>query len=226
MERQLRLKITVCNTFNKLASEIKKSGFCVTTVNSLLGIYGNGQEYSNMKTFDVSPFQTICFEELYMNPPSYLKKIDRFITGHPNIKFLATGDLNQLDPIGYEGNDVYYDNCINYVFPNQITLKINKRVKTDKQRKTLENLKKDIFNPKKDVINIFKKYGFNIIDKMDDLKTSKNICYFNYRVDRVNKYVQKNLINKPKKKVKFDGIEYYPGLELICRKHYKALDFL
>jgi len=208
--------------FNKLASEIRRSGHNVTTVNKLLGIFGDGREYRKMKPMDVGAFENICFDEVYMNSPSYLRKIDRFICQHPDIKFLATGDLNQLDPIGYEGNGAYYDACINYVFPNQITLKINKRVKTEKQRKTLTKLKRDIFNPKKDIMDIFKKYDFKIIDKMSDIKTRNNICYFNYRVDRVNKHVQNNLIKIPKKSVKINGIHYYKGLDLICRKHYSS----
>lgn len=213
-------KLLFVTPFNKLASEIKKSGHNVTTVNMLLGVFGDGQDYKKMKGVDVSAYDTICFDEVYLMPPSYLKRVDKFIHNHPNIKFLATGDLNQIDPIGYEGSNEYHDTCINYVFPNQITLKINKRVKTEEERELLTKLKQDIFS-NKDIMKVFRKYKFDIIKSMGELKTTKNLCYFNKNVDKVNRHMHKKA-TKPKKTIMIDGIEYYKGLEIICRDHYKA----
>lgn len=213
-------KLLFVTPFNKLASEIKKSGHNVTTVNMLLGVFGDGQDYKKMKGCDVSAYDTICFDEVYLMPPSYLKRVDKFIHNHPKIKFLATGDLNQIDPIGYEGSNEYHDACVNYVFPNQITLKINKRVKTEEERELLTKLKQDIFS-NKDIMKVFRKYKFDIIKSMSELKTTKNLCYFNKNVDKVNRHMHKKA-TKPKKTIMIDGIEYYKGLEIICRDHYKA----
>ena len=91
--------------------------------------------------------------------------------------------------------------CINMIFPNQITLKINKRLKSDEDRNIIANLKKDIFNRNKDIIEIFKQYGFKIIDNMTQLTTDHNICYFQYRGNIVNKWVQTK-INKPRTPLK------------------------
>jgi hypothetical protein len=52
------------------------------------------------------------------------------------------------------------ESCIDSIFPNQITLKINKSVKTDKERATLVKLKKDLFDNTKEVVKTFMKYGF------------------------------------------------------------------
>ena len=57
---------------------------------------------------------------------------------------------------------------------------------------------------------------------MEQLKTTNNICYFNFRADRVNKFVHNNLIDEPQETVTIKGIKYYSGLELICRKYYKG----
>ena len=111
---------------------------------------------------------------------------------------------------------------MNKVFPNQITLKINKRVKTAKQRKILNKLKEDIFDKKKNPIDIFRQHKFKIINHMSQLKTTQNICYFNFRAEEINRHVHDNLVVKPKEHViKIKGVEYYPELNIVCRKHYK-----
>ena len=52
---------------------------------------------------------------------------------HPKIKFYCTGDLNQLEPINNNLNNItdskkYLDKCISILFPNRITLEINKSI--------------------------------------------------------------------------------------------------
>jgi 5-methylcytosine-specific restriction endonuclease McrA len=100
-------------------------------------------------------------------------------------------------------------------------LSVNKRVKSEKERNTLKQLKIDIFNTKLDVMATFKKHKFNIIDDMKDVKTIKNICYFNYRQNIINRHIHKQ-VAKPNEVniVTVKGIDYYNGLELICSKHY------
>ena len=66
---------------------------------------------------------------------------------------------------------------------------------------------------------ILKKY-FKTIHKYSEITSTKNISYFNYRAERINKIIH-NRIKKPEKTFNICGIEYYDGLELICKKHYK-----
>ena len=64
---------------------------------------------------------------------------------------------------------------------------------------------------------------------MKDVKTTKNICYFNGRSDSINYHVHKNIIKIPEgvkvydhkiiKNRKEEVLQYYEGMELICRKH-------
>ena len=103
------------------------------------------------------------------------------------------------------------------MFPNHITLTINKRLKTESQRKHLLQIKKDIFNTNKNPLDTLKRHGFPIITKMSQVKSIQNICYSNYRTRDVNKYVHNKLIEKPKHTVVIDNTHYWPGLELIYK---------
>ena len=146
---------------------------------------------------------------------------------HPEIKFFATGDTDQLQPINFAANNVtnpqdYAINCITQLFPNQITLKINKRLKTQEQRDKLHQLKADVLDKKKNIIDTLKRFGFKIITEMKNVKSTKNICYFNYRTNQVNKHVHKHLVTKPANTVKLNYVDYWQGLELTCKKHYQS----
>ena len=82
------------------------------------------------------------------------------------------------------------------------------------------NLKADALNTKINIMDTIKKYGIKVISDMKDLKTENNICYFNFRCEKVNSVVQKK-IAKPSKTITINNTEYYKGLELVCREHYK-----
>ena len=70
---------------------------------------------------------------------------------------------------------------------------------------------------------IIKKFGFNTISNISQLKTKRNICYFNFRANIVNKQVHNKLISIPPqtKVTNIDGTKYWPGLYLLCKEHYK-----
>jgi len=98
-----------------------------------------------------SHYECICFDEIMINPPHILQQIDYFMKQNPEKFFFATGDVDQLQPIQCYANNVqnsplYLSECIDQMFPSQITLTINKRLKTDEQRETLRQLKEDIFD--------------------------------------------------------------------------------
>ena len=55
------------------------------------------------------------------------------------------------------------------------------------------------------------------------LETMKNISFFNFRAENINKVLQdrmKNITNY----IKYKDFKYYEGIERICKKHYKAKD--
>lgn len=145
---------------------------------------------------------------------------------HPEKKFFPTGDVDQLQPVNWTPNNVqdkraYLSSCIDQMFPNQFTtLEINKRLKNEEQRQKLKKLKENVFNPKKNIMTTLKEFGFKIITKFSQVKTQKNICYFNFRTEDVNKYVHKNLVKKPET-VKHKGVDYWNNLDLTCKQHFK-----
>ncbi len=219
-------KILFVPPFNKLAQQIRTKGHNAATLNMLLGFYGEGEEYTHFKGSNIDEYDCICFDEVMINPPNILKKIDLFMKQHPDKKYLPTGDVNQLQPINWEPNNIsdkraYLTSCLDRLFPNQITLQINKRLKTQEQKDKLIQLQTEIFDTKKNVMDTLKKHGFKIISKFSDIQTTSNICYFNFRTNEVNKYVHKTLIKAPKETVLVKGVTYWKDLELTCKKRYK-----
>lgn len=220
-------KILFVTPFNKLAQELRKDKHNAETLNMTLGFYADGKEYANIKKLDISQYDCICFDEIKMYCPKRLNKIRNFMLNHPDKKFFGTGDSNQLQPMNFNSNNVpdtseYLINCLNQMFPNQITLEINKRLKSEEDRNKLKQLKEEIFKNPKNIINILKKHNFNFCTSMKDVKTTENICYFNYRTNIVNNHVHTNLIKKPKKYVQIGKTNYWPGLELVCKERYTA----
>ena len=69
------------------------------------------------------------------------------------------------------------------MFPNQIILEHNKRLKTEKDKLRLKHIMEDIFNLKIDVATTTKKY-FKTIYKYQDIDTNKNISFFNFRTEK------------------------------------------
>ena len=143
-----------------------------------------------MKSFDIGEYDCICFDEVYLYTPNRLRRIYKFINDNPDKIVIATGDVSQRNPIGFD-NSNYIDSCISFIFNNCITLQINKRLDNDNDRKKLKGLKKDIFNLEMNIVDIYKKYGFNLVYSMKDVDSRKNIVYFKFRGDIVNHHVRK-----------------------------------
>ena len=189
---------------------------------------------SRRRHYDVSEFDTIVFEEIMMYSPKLLSAIHRFIKLHPEKLINANGDSIQNLPININLNNIltedkYLIMCINIMFPNQITLQINKRLENEEDREKLKNFKKDIFNMNLNVMDIFKKYNFKIVNKIDELSTTKNISYFRSRSYKINQHVQNNLVSIPDDYIEYTYIcngneytfKYYVGQRVICRQCFK-----
>ena len=212
--------------FNKLAKQLRKDGCEAITLNKLLGIYADGQDYANMKKFDVSEYEVICFDEMMMYDSIQLRKIYKFMTHNADKKFMATGDLNQLKPFKNNLNNVvdmakYYEHCHNIMFPNKLHLKVNKRLKSEEDKQKMIDLKRDIFDTKINIMDTFRKYGIKIVNNMADVKTLVNVCYFNFRCNNVNNHIYKQ-VKKPNEKTFIDGRYYFEGQILTCKKHYQS----
>ena len=75
--------------FNKLAQQTRIKGCDAITMNMLLGYYGDGKDYIKTVTYDISKYDHICFDEILINPPDILHKIDVFMNKNTDKKFFA-----------------------------------------------------------------------------------------------------------------------------------------
>jgi hypothetical protein len=141
----------------------------------------------------------------------------KYVKSHPDKIIIATGDTAQLEAIEGISNvknyDQYIDECINTVFPFEIFLKENKRLKTYEDKQTLKNFKADIFNEDIPVTQTIDKY-FKLTDKIE---TEHNVAYTN----RMCKYVSKSVRASMGK-----ASEYEVGEYLICKKYIKTAKYI
>ena len=193
-----------------------------------MGLTQYGTQRKNMSEYDVSEYDCIVFDELALCDIEMLGLVYRYMNNHKQKKFYATADTNQNKPIKYNINNInnfseYHQKCLYMLFPNVVMLKENKRLKNKEDRDKLKQLKEDIFNKDIPIIDTFKKNGFNFIYKLEDLKTKRNITYFNKRAEKINKYIHSGIkIHNRKHIVECNEIKYYSGLELICRKRFNV----
>jgi hypothetical protein len=219
--------ITLITPYNLLCQKLRDDGFYSNTLHIQLGISLKGNDDQNIKG-KKDNHNVICFDEVLLYNEELLQRIYYYMLFNPEKKFYCTGDLQQLKPISSGMNNIkqqglYFINCINILFNNRITLKINKRLKTEEDRIRLVNLKNDIFNTNIDVMDTFKKYGFKIVDKMDDVTTMKNITYYNFRSKNINRHVYNKLykVDENKEIFNFMGLRINKDTDLICKKYKK-----
>lgn len=216
-------KSTLCKNFdddslfilpyNRLCQNLKTEGYDAITFSRAFGLFKNDIELKTMKQYDLSEYNTIVFDEALLYTPERLKRLDTLIRMFPNKTFLSTGDTDQRNPIGFE-NEKYLAHCMNVIFRNQVVLKDIKRLVNTKDIQRWKDLKVDIFNNTMSIQDICKKHRLNTVHSMSEVKTEKNVCYFNFRCDVVNHHVHKNILKKEQ--------TYYPGLEIVCRKYEKS----
>ena len=170
---------------NKLCQKIKKDGFECITFHKLFGLSIYQKTERKRKIYNIEEYKCIVFDEILMYDIQQLQMIHRFIIQHENsIKFIATGDSNQLIPfsnIGYNNVkdlNMYINTTIDLLFPNQIELKIIKRFDKDDDKNKMVNIKNDIFNSSLNILEIASKYNIKIIDDFFHFKTTKNLSYF------------------------------------------------
>ena len=87
---------------------------------------------------------------MYFFSSLILKEINEYSENHPEKIILATGDPNQNKPVDVLSTEIehktYANHCISIIFPNQITLHVSKRIKTEEGRNKLSHLQTDVFN--------------------------------------------------------------------------------
>ena len=115
---------------------MKKDGYDAVTINKF---FGKGLGDINLGvTYDWSKKKLIVFDELLLNNMYFMNMVKDFVIRHGDeVKVIANGDINQLQPINSGCNNIKDENryrmeCVTNIFPNIITLKEITRLK--KQR--------------------------------------------------------------------------------------------
>ena len=90
--------------YNKLCQELRKENYDSVTLNELLNIdiCGNYNKYATAYNTDS---EAVCFDEILLYNTGYLNKINNFMN-KTDKKVYATGDLNQIQPFGFQLNNV------------------------------------------------------------------------------------------------------------------------
>ena len=78
-------KVLFVTPYNKLCQEHRKDNIDAVTFNKLTNTFIDGKELKNRgASYDVSPFEHVCFDEAFMFSPNELKKIALFMEANPD----------------------------------------------------------------------------------------------------------------------------------------------
>ena len=141
---KLGCKVLFASPTNILCKElIKDYNIDAITINKFFG-FGVNEDNNFIKQFDSTEYNCIIFDEIYFYNVSNLMKVYNFIQNNTDKIILATGDIDQLESIEVVSNvkdyEPYINHCINYIFPNEIFLQENKRLKNDDDKLKLKIL--------------------------------------------------------------------------------------
>lgn len=199
--------------WNTLCLDLARKGLTAITFNRLFGINYDGENESKTKEFSIDHFDAVVFDEVFLYNTTQLNKIHGLMEAYPNTRFYATGDENQNKPIetlSVKNAKAYYSHIVNFLFPSSVLLKDNKRCTTKQDQELVKFITRVIREgTKEEAIAVCKKY-FKVITRPDQIFTVRNVVAYNATGEWLN-----NLLHKGKK-------EYFVGLELICRKTYRA----
>ena len=102
-------------------------------------------ENTKITKFDDSDYQVIVCDEIFFYTPSILARIKKYCVENDSKIIIATGDTDQLEPVGQISNNLNYDSymnqCINIIFENLMQFKENKRLKTKEDKDKLKKIK-------------------------------------------------------------------------------------
>ncbi|MFM7989512.1 MAG: hypothetical protein ACKPKO_60380, partial [Candidatus Fonsibacter sp.] len=106
--------------------------------------------------------------------------------------------------------DEYYNKCVDMIFPVGRFLKENKRLKSKKDKETLNMFKRDIFDESTPVSQTIGKYFRTV----KDINTKYNLAYKNSTCHTVSEEVRAKLLKNSQ--------PYEVGETLVCRSWSKV----
>lgn len=88
--------------FNRQCHDLRKKGCDCITTHMLLGLGCNDQQNKKKRSYNIDEYDCIVFDEIFLNSPNMLTKIKKFMISNNDKKYLASGDIYQIEPIGME----------------------------------------------------------------------------------------------------------------------------
>lgn len=183
--------------------------------------------YGKTHTSNYSSVDVLMIDEISMLTTQFYNELCEIKKDYPNMIFIASGDFNQLPPVGEEHIDFENTEVFRTLFPNKITLKINKRNSTDGV---------ELFKITEDLLN-----GYDVMDSLNKIKYSDafnynlHLTFTNKRRQEINNELMINNRGESYREIKKDekvetNSDYsqttylYEGLPLRCRKSEKKGD--
>ena len=104
-------------------------------------------------------------------------------------KFAATGDPFQnppieLSPLCVPDRMAYYLDAVSSLFPNQLTLKVCKRVSTAGEQARLESIKRELFAERRRPFDVIKRYA-TPVSALEGVRGTA-VCYRNATAAAIN----------------------------------------
>ena len=233
----LKVKFVVVVPHNKNIDDIKKRinklnknqfvDYDVMTYHHFFNMDPNGNKLHNKINYN--DYKLVIFEEIYTMNSNLLINVHKLMNKFSNLKYIANGDINQLPPVDEKLNDKKKCEMIDYLFKNQIKLKISKRFKNDERFKHIKKLVDKYIDSseeqQKECINyiineLFKNQHINNLECLEKLGINNAITYTNDSRNYINDYIHKLNLKKNNEQE-----YYYKGLKLICKQRIKTKEF-
>lgn len=200
--------------YNVLCQEMRSDNYDAKTFAKLFGLFCFDKDMKTKGTLNIDEYKTIVFDEIFLYTPSELKRISQIMNQYPEKNFIATGDSDQREPVGFK-NSEYLNQALNILFKDQILLSVIKRLESEEDKIKLIGLKEDVLKSNMSIEEICDKYNLNKVYSLDEVKTKLNICFFRYRCELINEIIHFQVLNKTAK--------FEVGQEIVCKEYERKL---
>lgn len=218
-----------------MVEELRRAGWNAETLCRFFGHDVNNQKVIAYSEAQINAFQLVIFEEIYMYNLQQLQSMYRFIHRYPKINVLPNGDPLQLPPIerpmliSAEEQEAYQHANIAAMFPEALSLQINRSMADPEDRKWLAVIHQLLFYPVAgaepvpylEINAVLKERGFRGFDEYYDLDTlpvdhPDRILHLAYMNNTIAKVTNMELRRRGR-----DTVLPEPGDPVTCFKYIK-----
>jgi hypothetical protein len=222
----------VCS-WNSLKHTMEDDGLNAWTSYGWFGMRPDMHEPKKPNGYMKIGFDVVIFDELNLNDQNMLNIIYKFMQNHPEVKFIATGDKHQCEPIDQALNNVqsqrdFIEDITNRMFPDVCRLTEVKRASCKEHLTTgFKHECKHCVESQAEFMRICQiplqcmnqgqtvKHCLRLLladegitKSVEFVDTDKSVCYFNETRAMINK--RQHFLHNTK--------DIFEGLELVCTR--------